>query len=168
MQHEQFEHQNVANVMANESLAPQCCKYRRKGGFQIQNDATSRKRRQTSPNPLWHGGGNVMVQISMAGGTAGLGATSEDDVLQLEIRHEDVSCPMRSLVFTSLCQQWALQWGTRGSFYFEQPPSSSWAWFSSLEHVCQLQIGKRITIPLDTAMIEIIVVRLELAKLWCK
>ena len=54
-----------------------------------------------------------MVQISMASGTAGLGAsissTSEVDVLQLEIRHEDVSCPMRSLVFTSLCQQWALQ-----------------------------------------------------------
>ena len=52
-----------------------------------------------------------MVQISMAGGTAGLGATSEVDVLQLEIRHEDVSCPMYtcSLVFTSLCQQWALQ-----------------------------------------------------------
>ena len=85
----------------------------RKGGFQIQNDANSRKRRQTSPNPLWHGGGNVMVQISMAGGTAGLGAstssTSKVDVLQLEIRHENVSCPMRSLVFTSLCQQWALQ-----------------------------------------------------------
>ena len=113
MQHEQFEHQNVANVMANESLAPQCCKYRRKGGFQIQNDANSRKRGQTNPNPLWHGGGNVMVQISMAGGTAGLGAstssTSKVDVLQLEIRHENVSCPMRSLVFTSLCQQWALQ-----------------------------------------------------------
>lgn len=111
MQHEQFEHQNVANVMANESLAPQCCKYRRKGGFQIQNDANSRKRQQTSANPLWHGGGDVMVQISMAGGTAGLGATSEVDVLQLEIRHEDVSCPMHtcSLVFTSLCQQWALQ-----------------------------------------------------------
>ena len=29
-------------------------------------------------------------------GTAGLGATSEVDVLQLEIRHEDVSCPMRT------------------------------------------------------------------------
>ena len=130
MQHEQFEHQNVANVMANER-------------------------------------GDVMVQISMAGGTAGLGATSEVDVLQLEIRHEDVSCPMRtcSLVFTSLCQQWALQWGLCGSFYFEQPPSSSWAWLSSLEHVCQLHIGKRITMPLDSAMIEIIVVRLELAKL---
>ena len=76
-----------------------------------------------------------------------------------------VPCVLVVWVFTSLCQQWALQWGLCGSFYFEQPPSSSWAWLSSLEHVCQLHIGKRITMPLDSAMIEIIVVRLELAKL---